>query len=69
MGFLDDGVVFRPSGRGEGVEIVHLASRLKLVLVGQWKALGTKGFIPAGHDLICGTVQKCPQVPWGFAML
>lgn len=69
MGFLDDDVVFRPSWGGEGTEIVHLALRLKLVLIGLWKALRTKGSISEGHDLSCGTVQKCPQAPWGFAML
>lgn len=46
VGFPDDGVVFRPSGVGEGVEIVHLASRLKIVLCGLWKALRTKGSLP-----------------------
>lgn len=65
MGFLNDGVVFRP---GKGGEIVHLPSRLKFVLVGLWKALGTKGAILEVHDLSCGTVQKCPQALWGFAM-
>ena len=44
-------------------------SRLKLVLVGLWKALRTKGSIGEGHDLSCGTVQKCPQARWGSAVL
>lgn len=46
VGFLDNGVVFRSSGGGEGVEIVRLASKLKIVLCGLWKALRTKGSLP-----------------------